>query len=104
MAVLSRRRAAPRRLSAPSGGRSEATWGLSFLAFVERQHDTLGQRVRLAGEHEAGRDLGLVEREVALHAHRALDDFGAAGTADTRGARERHFEPGGRRAVEDARL
>src|ERR1700712_4304121 len=75
-----------------------------FLALVERQHDAVGQRMGLAGQHESGSDLLLVEREVALHADLSFDQLGAASPAHAGGARERHFEPGGGGGIEDARL
>ena len=40
--------------------------------------------MRLAGQHEAGRDLVLLEREVARHAHLAFEQLGAAGAAHAR--------------------
>ena len=73
-------------------------------SLVERQDDALGQRMRLAGQDEAGGDLVLLEREVALHPHLALEQLGAAGAADARLARERHLEPGGGGGVEDVAL
>ena len=62
--------------------------------------------VELLGDRERTeiRHLGLVEREVARHAHLAFDQLGAAGAAHARGAGERHLEPGGRGRVEDARV
>ncbi len=74
------------------------------LSFVEGEDHPLGQRVRLAGEDEAGGDLVLLEREVARHAHLAFEQLGAAGAADARLARERHLEPGGGGGVEDVAL
>ena len=58
--------------------------------------------MRLAAQHETGGHLGLVEREIALHAHLAFNQLGTAGAADARGAGERHFHAGGGRGIEDA--
>ena len=60
--------------------------------------------MRLAGQHEAGRDLVLLEREVALHPHLPFEQLGPARAADARLARERHLEPGGGGGVEDVAL
>ena len=50
-------------------------------ALVEGDDDTLGQRVGLTGQHVAGRQLVLLKREVAVHAHAPVQQLGAAGGA-----------------------
>ncbi|KAF5291100.1 hypothetical protein FQR65_LT20496 [Abscondita terminalis] len=60
--------------------------------------------MRLAGQDEAAGHLVLVQGEVALHAHLALDHLGAAGAAHARGAGVRHLQARRRGRVQDAGL
>ena len=60
--------------------------------------------MRLAGQHEALRDLGLVQCEIALHPDFARGNLRPAGAADAGGAGVRHLEAGGGRGVEDRGL
>src|SRR5207344_1225678 len=57
------------------------------------EHYPFGDRVRLAAQHEAARDLVVVEREVLVHPDLAFDHLGAAGAADAGLARERQVRP-----------
>src|SRR5262245_41103005 len=56
---------------------------------IEVNGDAVADGVGLAGEHEAGLDLGGLERVVAAHLDLALRDPGPAGAADAALARER---------------
>lgn len=67
-------------------GGARAGHGPRASAFVEGDHHAIGQRVGLAGEHEAGIQVGLLERKIAIHAHAPLQQLGAAGGAHARAA------------------
>src|SRR5664280_2468151 len=71
---------------------------------VEGNDHSLAERVRLAGEDEAGGDLVLLEGEVAFHAHLAFEQLGATSAAHARPAGERHFESGCRRGIKHVAL
>src|SRR5438034_4445687 len=76
--ALGRRRAASRRPSAPSGGRSEATWGLSFHCAGREALDEVAlageegeqhrqRRHRAGGHHQVVAMLELVDEEANAH-------------------------------------
>ena len=58
--------------------------------------------MRLAAQDEAGVELAFLQREVAVHAHAAFDELGAAGGTHARLARVGHVHAGARRGGEDA--
>jgi hypothetical protein len=60
---------------------SSQCW-LRSSTVIEGHGRTRCQRVCLASEDETGSDLGLLEGEVAVHAHLAVEQLGAAGAAD----------------------
>ena len=65
------------------------------------EHDRLGGRVRLAGEHVAALDLVGLEGVVGVHRDGAVDQPGAAGAADAALAGEGQVGADPERGVED---
>src|SRR6478735_10054099 len=63
--------------------------------------DLVGDRVRLAGQDDAGLDLVGLEGVVAVHPHLTGHETGAAGTAYPVRARERRVGTDPQRRVED---
>src|SRR4051812_14514109 len=64
--------------------------------------DAVGDRVALASEHEAARDLVVFEGEVYVHIDFARDDLGATGGTNAALARIRQLDAVEERAVDDA--
>src|SRR5689334_8593734 len=82
-------------------GSSAHIWrAVSRGSGIEVHSDALPDRIRLAGEHEAGLDLGWFERIVAAHLDLAVGDPGPAGAADAALASEREVGPHRLGAVE----
>src|SRR5262245_6994166 len=59
---------------------------------VEVEDHPIGDRERLAAQHEAARDLVVFERVVGVHLDLALDHFAAAGRANAALARVAHVD------------
>src|SRR5664279_4530782 len=66
--------------------------------------DLVGDRIALAGEHEAARHFVVLEREIDVHVDLTRDEPGAAGRADAALARIRQLEARGEPRLEDALL
>src|SRR6202023_3528521 len=72
------------------------------ISLVEVEDDLRGGGVRLAGEHEAGVDLALLQREMLVHFDTAADQLRATGAANTSLARVWSIGADSQCGVEDA--